>query len=498
LNPYTLKSFRTSASVRRAVSRAPGRPFRYAVAWSVQLAGGRPLGLRVALALVLVAFCSLSDVGCTRLRGEHRHPVVLLGIDGLEWRVALELIRKGEMPNLAAQMTRGTYGRLSTQHPSMSPSIWTTVATGATPGAHGIRGFVKPGNVLFTNRDRRIKALWNIASEHELVSHVIGWWMTYPVEPLRGIMVAQVNTSIVNPREDDGIRKGALVQGLDHEVWPPELAAPMLEVAADVEKNFPTIAHKVLRNVPSEDDPEVGPMWKQSRWAIRADEIYERVALEALRRQPDVDLAMWYFGGTDVLGHRFWRWAYPGDYAYPPSPESVATYGEILRDYYRYTDGRIGRILAAAPKDANVIIMSDHGMGAANAKKPLELPVRKAVRTGVHGRSEALLVVAGPDFVKANAKAAPADLRERDLPKLGSIYDVAPTVLVLLAIPVARDVKGKVMTALVAGEFLARHPLAMVESHTPHGWAASRNLPEVETPGQDERLEQLRSLGYIQ
>ena len=27
-----------------------------------------------------------------------------------------------------------------------------------------------------------------------LVIAIVGWWMTYPVEPIEGVMVAQVNT----------------------------------------------------------------------------------------------------------------------------------------------------------------------------------------------------------------------------------------------------------------------------------------------------------------
>ncbi|HXC49321.1 MAG TPA: alkaline phosphatase family protein [Candidatus Limnocylindrales bacterium] len=441
----------------------------------------------------------VAGVGSCTPAGRHEpRPVVVLGIDGLEWRLVLELIRKGEMPNLAQQMSRGSYGRLTTLHPSMSPAIWTSVATGVAPSEHGIRGFIHSKNKLFTNRDRRTKALWNIATDHGLTSQLIGWWMTYPVEPIRGIMVAQANTSMQLVREADGILKGQLVQGLDHQIHPPELNGPILAMAADVEKHFDDIVRGIVPKIPPDDDPAVTPLWKQSRWAIRADAIYERVAEETLRREPNPDLLMLYFGGTDVLGHRFWRWAYPDDYKHPPSAESVAAYGSILRDYYRYTDQRIGKILASAPPDANVIIMSDHGMGAGNRKRDFAESPDKPLRTGVHGQSEALLVIAGPDIARAKSAGSPQSVREKDLDSLGSVFDVAPTVLALLGIEVASDMKGRALTSLITAEFLARHPIRTVPTHTPKGWAKTRNLPETETPGEDERLEQLRSLGYIQ
>ena len=48
---------------------------------------------------------------------------------------------------------------------------------------------------LFDNTDRRTKAIWNMASEAGLRVAVVGWWMTFPVEPVNGVMVAQTNTT---------------------------------------------------------------------------------------------------------------------------------------------------------------------------------------------------------------------------------------------------------------------------------------------------------------
>ena len=52
------------------------------------------------------------------------------------------------------------------------------------------RGVARGDPRLYTNRDRRAKALWNIFSDYGRLSHTIGWWMTYPVEPINGIMDA--------------------------------------------------------------------------------------------------------------------------------------------------------------------------------------------------------------------------------------------------------------------------------------------------------------------
>jgi predicted AlkP superfamily phosphohydrolase/phosphomutase len=46
-----------------------------------------------------------------------------------------------QMPNLEAIFERGAMGRVATLHPPLSPSLWTSIATGKRSFKHGIRGF---------------------------------------------------------------------------------------------------------------------------------------------------------------------------------------------------------------------------------------------------------------------------------------------------------------------------------------------------------------------
>ena len=113
--------------------------------------------------------------------------------------------------------------------PTLSPVIWTTVATGKLPKKHGIRGFVKPKAKgrpaqLYSNGDRRTKALWNILSDYERTVHSIGWWMTFPAEPINGTMVGQTNAQGQITPGGAGIPwKGGVIKGLDGQVSPVEL-----------------------------------------------------------------------------------------------------------------------------------------------------------------------------------------------------------------------------------------------------------------------------------
>jgi arylsulfatase A-like enzyme len=81
--------------------------------------------------------------------------------------------------------------------------------------------------------------------------------------------------------------------------------------------------------------------------------------------------------------------------------------------------------------------------------------------------------------------------------QIGSIFDVAPTVLALLGIPVGRDMDGDVMRSLLADDFLEGRPVRYVSTHTEPEWFDSRAKPAIASGDAPERIEQLRALGYL-
>lgn len=458
--------------------------------------------LRILLASSLFALSMTMTAACTGNRTPPRSPVLLVALDGLEWSVVIDMLREGRLPNIAARIRAGSFGELETMHPSLSPAIWASVATGVKPREHGIHGFVKSGNGgprLYTSRDRRTKALWNIASDHGLRSGVVGWWNTFPVEPLAGVMVAQSNTSPKDRDEHGGILKGSLQQGVDHQVEPADLAPKVFGLADEVDRNLDTTLGRIFRRPAPTGTDAMARMWQESRWSLRADLEYERISLDLLAGKDAFDLFLVYFGGTDVLAHRFWRWAHPDEYSPPPDAKSVEAYGSILTDYYAYVDEAVGRLVAAAPPEAVVILMSDHGMRPANRRQRFDPSAEgRPPRSGSHGKSDALFIVSGPGIRRAAPGVETASLRSQDIPRLGRIFDVAPTVLALLGLPVGADMEGEAMTHVLEPALLAARPLREVATHTPPGWFRKRSLPDADEPHAEERLEQLRSLGYIE
>ena len=75
--------------------------------------------------------------------------------------------------------------------------LWSSVATGKTPDKHGVLGFIEVTSNLngirpVTVNSRKSRALWNIFHNQGLKSNVVGWWPSFPAEPINGNIVSDV------------------------------------------------------------------------------------------------------------------------------------------------------------------------------------------------------------------------------------------------------------------------------------------------------------------
>src|SRR6185369_2624188 len=137
------------------------------------------------LALVLLLGCSERPTG---------DRVLVVGIDAATWDVIRPLMAAGRLPTFTRLVRSGWSAILESMNPTISPAIWTTIATGRPPAEHGITGFLAPGpdgrSIPVTSNVRRREPLWVIASRHARSVNVVGWYVTWPVEPVKGVMVS--------------------------------------------------------------------------------------------------------------------------------------------------------------------------------------------------------------------------------------------------------------------------------------------------------------------
>ncbi len=68
--------------------------------------------------------------------------IIFLGLDGLDPRLTERFMEEGKLPNLRKLRDQGSYARLRTTFPALSPVAWSTFATGVNPAKHNIFDFV--------------------------------------------------------------------------------------------------------------------------------------------------------------------------------------------------------------------------------------------------------------------------------------------------------------------------------------------------------------------
>ena len=111
--------------------------------------------------------------------------LIVLGVDGMDPRVTRKFIAEGIMPNMKRFIEKGST-REDLSHlgalPTITPPCWTTLATGAYPGTHGItcywRQSPKSLDAVVYNMDSRnctAEPLWNVTSEAGMKTLVWHW-----------------------------------------------------------------------------------------------------------------------------------------------------------------------------------------------------------------------------------------------------------------------------------------------------------------------------------
>lgn len=432
--------------------------------------------------------------------------VLIVGIDGATFDVANPMLRDGRLPALAGLIERGSRARLVSEEPLKSPAIWTTIATGRPRREHGIRDFMSNARgtpdepALTASIDRKSLALWDIAGHFGLSSDVIGWWVTWPAEPILGRMVSDRVAhsrwaSWVESDEDTLLTHPPELYDAVRDLIVDPLEPPMDELAALAE--FTPAELEALRTAES-PIPYHGP--SVLKFGYCEQRTYEEIAFRLLAEQQP-ELACVFLISIDPVSHTFWHYfepdAFPSEAEGGVSAEDARRLGPLIPATYEHADASLARLLELVDEDTVVIVVSDHGFAASGElpeqtrsanleavgierEAELERPVNVGM-TGVH-RLRGIFVAAGGPIV------AGAELSEQP-----SIRDLAPTVLALQGLPVPEDLTGRVLTEIIDPAFLAAHPVRRIPTY--EGLVMRSAVDPTE--GDDEvRRSYLRALGY--
>ena len=149
--------------------------------------------------------------------------LVIIGLDGMEPTLVEKYMSEGNLPNLSKLKKRGTYAKLQTTTPAISPVAWSSFMTGSNPSKHNIFDFLsrdpksylpdlssarigKPKKILSLGKYNiplskpEIKGLrksipfWKILGQKGIFSTILRVPITFPPEKFSGHLLSGMCT----------------------------------------------------------------------------------------------------------------------------------------------------------------------------------------------------------------------------------------------------------------------------------------------------------------
>lgn len=153
----------------------------------------------------------------------HVKKLIFLGLDGLDPTLTERFMAEGRLPNLSRLKEQGSYRRLRTTFPALSPVAWSTFATGVNPAKHNIFDFLNrdlrtyapelssskvwPGQKMLrlwkfriplsrpsVEMRRKSEAFWKILGRNSVESTVLRVPITFPPEEFQGRLLSAMCT----------------------------------------------------------------------------------------------------------------------------------------------------------------------------------------------------------------------------------------------------------------------------------------------------------------
>ncbi|GIX45857.1 MAG: nucleotide pyrophosphatase [Candidatus Tectimicrobiota bacterium] len=274
---------------------------------------------------------------------------VLIGLDGATFSILDPLMEEGVMPFLRRLVARGTRAELLSTPNPLTPPAWTSLATGRTPGNHGIFDFLKPYETeegiflkLLSSRDVQCDTLWTLASRYGKRVILLNFPLTNPPPAISGFVVP----GFVSYRH---LRRATYPPGF-YQRLQALLGLNTRDLALDLDYE-----KKGIQGLPPTEYAE----W--IRFHIRRESLWGTL-LRHLMTQEAWDLAAVVFDGPDKLQHLAWRFLDPQCFPAQPSPweQEIRT---LCLEYFRQLDALLATLCALAGPEARIFVASDHGFG---------------------------------------------------------------------------------------------------------------------------------------
>lgn len=324
--------------------------------------------------------------------------VLLVAWPGADWSTVSRLLDAGLLPNVEKLTEDGVVARTPGLFPEIEPLVYTSIATGVTADRHGIlsaqerdprTGKLRPP----VSTSRKTKALWNILSEAGMRSLVVNWPAQFPAEAIDGVSATD-DLFTVNGLHPAGEA-------------PPESVFP---------SNLGRTLAALCVHPSGLCDEDLAPFLPRPAGRDQCEDGDADTLAQGLARAMSAHAVMAWLMENE-------RWELAATCC--GFIQAAACVPRALDEAYRLADTMLGRSMALAGDDAAILLVSGNGIHSPGRRGASIERVLPWYSTG------GFCCISG-----AGAK------RDRLLHG-ASLLDIAPTVLAILGLPVARDLQGR-------------------------------------------------------
>ena len=259
--------------------------------------------------------------------------VLIIGWDGVDWKVLQPMLDAGELPNLSKLIDKGAHGDCLSTVPSHSWCAWPSFMTGLNPAGHAVFDILehKPGaskRLPITYRSIKARTIFDDFTDAGKTTLALNIPLTFPTPKIKGKVIA-----------------GGVLPASRSYTYPAELQQEL-----NAKAPFPVN----------------GMSWTTYRH--RPEAFLEECEAITAKRQKSfeylLDSTEWDFGvlvyvSTDRIQHCLMEYIHPEHPKYNEVKDGPVA--KQVRGIYHQLDEGLARLLERTDDDDLVVFMSDHG-----------------------------------------------------------------------------------------------------------------------------------------
>jgi predicted AlkP superfamily phosphohydrolase/phosphomutase len=264
----------------------------------------------------------------------NRPRLLIIGLDSMPSDLLSDRL-SSSLPNIRKMMDQGMFATLESCNPPITIPAWMVMMSSKSPGKLGIygfrhrKGFSYNDGWIVNSQSIKEPRVWDILASKGNRVCLVGIPPTYPPFQVNGNLVSCFLTPKDNKKDF---------------TYPLELAS---EINNIVDGNY-------LFDAPyriDDRDKVIEKLYEMTDKRFKA--------INYLLKKEDWDFFMFVEIGVDRLHHMFWKYYDKDHPRYVPNNK----YENVIPEYYKYIDKRIGELVSNVDDDTYIMLVSDHGTG---------------------------------------------------------------------------------------------------------------------------------------